>query len=461
MQTSHLKEATRSFSFRMGALLFLTLCAALMTFRVIIYFESVNAAYADTQAVIEAHGQDIEAGVTRYGIRYVKGLIDATLKDPQDPRFFIALKDDLKVTGNLTEWPLVENSRATWQEVSIPQGLAKKPLRLLVKLIPFSKKTVLLIGYDLYRIDIARSGLLEDIAENVLISLIVSFLLSVVIVWLINRQFLKINRTCEDVIQGKISRRVPVQSADDQFDQLGLNINKMLDWITTLLGTVRDSSNAVAHDMRTPLSFHRLELQALSENPDVPRPVQDKMRAAVGRVDALVGMFDNILVISKAESRAGTELFETFDIAEAARDIVAFYAPLFEEKNLTLDENIPASPLPFTGDEQLVKQAFVNLIDNAIKYTPEGGRIGVRVTTEGVRVTVTVSDDGPGIPPELREKVKERFFRLDKSRNTAGAGLGLSLVDAVARLHQGTFTLEDNKPGLVAALSLPVTQKGA
>jgi hypothetical protein len=442
----------------MGVLLFVVLCAALMTFRVIIYYESVAAAYADTQAIIEAHAQEIDEAVTRYGVKYLKILIREILKDPPDKRLYLAFRDSDEFMGNIGAWPIFEDTGKKWQEISIPQGVGKKPLRLLVKTV-ILRKTQLLIGYDLYRVDIARQGLLEDIFENVIFSLILSGFLSVIIIWLINRQFLKINRTCDAVIAGKISRRVPVRRANDQFDRLGLNINKMLDWINMLIDTVRDSTNALAHDMRTPLSFHRLELQALAGNPEVPKKAQDKMREAVARVDMLVEMFDNILSISKAESRSGTELFEAFDIAGAARDIVDFYAPLFEERAQILEEDIPKFSLSFYGDAQLIKQAMVNLIDNSIKYTPEGGKISVALRSEGDIVIFSVADNGPGIETELREKAKERFFRLDKSRNTVGSGLGLSLVNAVAGLHQGVFILEDNQPGLKTILRLPVMKK--
>lgn len=461
MRSQTLKESARSFSFRTGALLFSVICAALMTFRVVIYYESVAAAYANTQAVIDAHAQEIEETVTRYGVGYVKLLIRVILKDPPDKRLYLAFRDDDEFMSNLAAWPALGNKAEKWHEVSIPQGEGKKPLRLLVKSVNLRKGTELLVGYDLYRIDLAKHSLLEDAAQNVVISLIVSGLLSVILVWFINRQLLKINRTCDAVIAGNMARRVPVRRADDQFDRLGRNINKMLDWINTLLETVRDSSNALAHDMRTPLSFHRLELQALAQDDSVPGAVRDKIRAAVQRVDALVHMFDDILSISKAEARSGPELFAVFDIAEAARDTAAFYAPMLEEKGQFFAEDIPEGVLSFTGDEQMIKQAMVNLIDNAVKYTPEGGRVSVALARDPRGVTFTVADDGPGVEEDLRERAKERFFRLDKSRNTVGSGLGLSLVNAVAGLHQGTFTLEDNAPGLRAVLRLPFLEADA
>jgi signal transduction histidine kinase len=457
MRLQKLRDLTRSFSFRMGAILFFAICTSLMSFRVVIYYESVAAAYEDTQAIIDAHAQEIEEAVTRYGITYVKILIREIVHDTPDKRLYLAFRDKDEMLGNIGEWPVIkEIDGGKWQEIAVPQGDRKKPLRLLVKTLKLKKKSELIIGYDLYRIVIARESLLVDMAQNIVISLAVSFWLSVIIIWLINRQFLRINRTCEAVIQGGIARRVPVRRAGDQFDILGHHINRMLDWITTLLGTVRESSNAIAHDMRTPLSFHRLELQALADNPAMPEMVRQKMRESVARVDALVEMFDNLLNISKAESRSSTEIFSAFDLAEAARDIAEFYAPLCEEKNLSVNIDIPRAPVTFTGDEQLLKQAIVNLLDNAIKYTPAGGTIWVMLHAADKSVALTVADNGPGIPADFREKAKQRFFRVDESRNTQGSGLGLSLVNAVAGLHQGALLLEDHAPGLRATLVLPV-----
>src|SRR5262249_23933954 len=157
--------------------------------------------------------------------------------------------------------------------------------------------------------------------------------------------------------------RIRVRGANDQFDKLGANINRMLDWIEALLGTVKDSTNALAHDMRTPLSQHRLELSALTDDPDIPEAAQDKIRNAVERVDSIVEMFDNILSIAKAESRSGTELFEEFNVTEAVEDVIEFYAALLEEKSLHITTDFPPAPMSVIGDRQLITQAAVNLLD--------------------------------------------------------------------------------------------------
>ncbi|MBU6475783.1 MAG: HAMP domain-containing histidine kinase, partial [Alphaproteobacteria bacterium] len=195
-----------------------------------------------------------------------------------------------------------------------------------------------------------------------------------------------------------------------------------------------------------------------AEDPALPEKTREKIAAAVMRVDGIVEMFDDILSIARAESRSGAELFAPFDVAETVGDVIEFYAALVEEKSLSLAANLPAWPVKMTGDKQLVTQAVVNLLDNAIKYTPEGGHIHVTLKEADGRIspviTIIIADDGPGIPERFLDKAKERFFRVDESRNTPGTGLGLSLANAVAGLHHGALLLEDNSPGLRATLTL-------
>jgi signal transduction histidine kinase len=282
----------------------------------------------------------------------------------------------------------------------------------------------------------------------------VSLAVSLLLVWLLNRFLRRFNLACDRVMAGNITHRIKTYGTDDEFDRLAENVNRMLDWNGALIAMVKDSSNSIAHDMRTPLSRLRLELRALSDRARLDAETRKLVMEQVECVDRLVEMFDNILNIAKAESRSSTELFESVDISRLVQDVLEFYQPVIEKKHLFLCMDIPEAPLVLRGDKQLLSQAMVNLIDNACKFTPKGGRIEVRLEREGNKILLTVADSGIGIPAELLEKVKERFFRMDTSRHTAGHGLGLSIVNAVAVLHQGALALEDNFPGLKATLTL-------
>jgi signal transduction histidine kinase len=437
---------------------FIALCTTLIVLRVESYYQSLSTADEDIRGLINAHAEEIDQGIEKYGASYAKYLVHAIIE--QDKHLYLLFRDGKSLTGNLGAWPADIDIKATWQEIYIPPGEDKsgdnKPaVHLLVKVTSYRHKTyTLMVGYDLQRVDLLRDTLLRVAIGNALLSLFLSFVVSVVVVWLINLYLQGINRTAERVMSGQLKYRVPVSGANDQFDKLSANINGMLDWIATLLSTVKDSTNALAHDMRTPLSRHRLELRALSDDPDLPKKAREQIRDAVKRVDGIVEMFDDILSIAKAESRSGTELFAAFNITETVEDVMEFYAALLETKNLQLSMDIPAWPVRMTGDKQLLTQAIVNLLDNAVKYTPEGGAIKASLRQEGGHIIITIADNGPGIPDQFLDKAKERFFRVDESRNTPGTGLGLSLVDAVAGLHHGTLKLENNNPGLRVLLTL-------
>lgn len=272
--------------------------------------------------------------------------------------------------------------------------------------------------------------------------------------WLLNRHLRKFNIACNAVMSGNLKYRIKTDGGSDQFDRLAQNLNEMLDWNATLLSTVADSSNAIAHDMRTPISRLRLRLSGLSEKEGLDKDIKRQLRSNISLLDRMVVMFDNILNIAKAEARASTELFEELDVRQLVQDVFDFYESIIEDKNIIPTLQLPPTAIMFIGDKQLLSQALVNLLDNACKYTPEGGQITVQLIQNAKSIIITVTDSGGGIPVELLDRAKDRFFRVDASRNTHGHGLGLSLVSAVAKLHKGQLILNNINGGLEVTLIL-------
>ncbi|TWI69774.1 signal transduction histidine kinase [Pseudoduganella lurida] len=263
-----------------------------------------------------------------------------------------------------------------------------------------------------------------------------------------------ISETTAAIIDGKLSRRLAVPAEGDELQLLTRTVNGMLDQIEHLVTGVQDVSNAIAHDLRTPLTELRARLEELS----VARPSEEEtfaeIDAAINDVDRVMGIFNALLRLAEIDSGSRRTGFVEVDLAELCAEVAEFYLPLAELKDIALTFQ-PHGKVSAIGDPVLLAQALGNLVDNAIKYAPERGTITIAARrTDPETLAIVVADDGPGIAEDERPKVVERFYRVDASRGTPGVGLGLSVVSAVARLHGGTLALEDNAPGLRATLRI-------
>jgi signal transduction histidine kinase len=269
-----------------------------------------------------------------------------------------------------------------------------------------------------------------------------------------------INRTSRDIMLGDLTRRVPVTKVDDEFDTLASNLNRMLDRIERLMKGLREVTDSVAHDLRSPLNRLRNRLEAAQKQIEGEGRDTSDLESAITEADHLIATYKALLLIAEAEAGVAREAMAPVSLAPIVEGVAELYGPVAEEKNITLTA-MPGNSAPIEGNRSLISQALANLVDNAIKYTPPGGRVIVRATESPSEIELSVADTGPGIPEGERGRVLERFVRLEASRNSPGTGLGLSLVAAVAQLHNATFTLTDNAPGLKAALHFPIRRRAA
>jgi signal transduction histidine kinase len=264
-----------------------------------------------------------------------------------------------------------------------------------------------------------------------------------------------IRRTALEIEAGDLSRRIPLLDADDEFTRLNRDINHMLDQIQHLMVGVRDVSNAIAHDLRTPLGRIRSMLDEALRPGTTREQLSETAGAAILAIDELITVFDKLLQIAEAESGARRQLFQPIRLKEIITDVVELYDAAAEEKGIALViENHDGEPTTL-GDKDLLASAAANLIDNALKYAGSTATVRIRATEERNTVSLVVQDDGPGIPAEERAKVTTRFYRLDRSRSLPGNGLGLPIVVAISHLHGGTLSLEGAGPGLIARIVLP------
>jgi len=272
--------------------------------------------------------------------------------------------------------------------------------------------------------------------------------------------------TTQTIMAGDLSGRLSVIGSGDEFDRLAVNLNGMLERIESLMRGLKEVTDNIAHDLKTPLTRLRNRCEAALRTANSETEFRRVLEDTIEESEGLIRTFDALLMIARAESGEVREGMAEFDVAEVARDVSELYEPLAEDKGLTLEVNAKQHAA-VKGNRELVSQALANLVDNAIKYAApsakvssgavNGERSGILVTADAEqdRIVLTVSDHGPGIPSADRSRVVDRFVRLERSRSLPGSGLGLSLVSAVARLHGGELKLEDNAPGLRARISLP------
>jgi signal transduction histidine kinase len=250
---------------------------------------------------------------------------------------------------------------------------------------------------------------------------------------------------------GDLSRRAPLRGSDDEHDELAQNINAMLDQIEHLLEGMRHVGDSVAHDLRGPITRLRNRLETVAA---ADKPSREDLATCVAQLDQVLATFNALLRIARVESGAYRSAFTTVDLQPIVRDVCELYQAAAEERQITLQAETTEAVEVF-GDRELLAQVLTNLVDNAVKYTPPGGAVRVELARQGDRALLRVADTGPGIPPDDRSRVLQRFTRLDRARSQPGNGLGLALVNAVTLQHHGRLTLGDNAPGLVVTLELP------
>jgi signal transduction histidine kinase len=311
----------------------------------------------------------------------------------------------------------------------------------------------LLVGYSLKEADRTKKVILDVVSASIMLAFIVTAFGGALFSSVIRRRLEKVNQICSQVIGGNLDVKVPVTGSGDEFDNLSGNVNAMLARIAELVTGLKQTSDNIAHDLRTPLNRHRIRLEGLLTHQPETRASDENIKAGIEEVDTIVETLNSILRISQAQSGVASGHIVSFDISAVMTNVLEFYEEFASEKNIGMTSDIPPD-ITATGDKPLITQAIANLIDNAIKYTPAGGSISVTMKITWPYIECIVADNGTGIPPALYEKVKERFFRLEESRTSPGTGLGLSLVDAVAKLHRGELIFEDNIPGLKAILRL-------
>ncbi|MEM6850605.1 MAG: HAMP domain-containing sensor histidine kinase, partial [Pseudomonadota bacterium] len=370
------------------------------------------------------------------------------------------------ISGNLTNLPPAAADGVGWIDFAYrPQAGDSMegegpPRAARARLFGLSGDYVLLVGRD-----VSERRAIERMVTNALGGAgLLTFALGVGGGVFISRNMMRrldaVNRTSREIMAGDLTRRVGVSGSGDELDQLAVNLNAMLDQIERLMAGMREVSDNVAHDLRSPLTRLRNQLETLLRDRAGDERAEDALEGALQDADQLLDVFNGLLRIARLEAGERREDLAVVDASEIAQDVAELFAPLAEEAGFTFVTEL-AEGCAVRGAPELLAQALSNLMDNALKYARDGRTIALRVRRAGDVVALCVSDDGPGVAEADREKAMARFGRLERSRALPGSGLGLSLVGAVATYHEGEFELGDSdlgepgRPGLSACLHLP------
>ena len=389
------------------------------------------------------------------GLRGIASLIGKRLLGkPGNTQVYLLLDGEgRKIVGNIDRWPAARaDSEGRMTLASISPGPIV-PLRVrTATLIDGSR---LLVGFDEHEIDDVVDALERAAAIGLLTTLLLGALTGIATSRLTLRYIEAITRTAGRIIEGDLSQRVPLRGSRDEFDQLGNTLNEMLDRINELMSAVKYATESLAHDLRSPLARMRNRIETAKQqhlDAEAQRELLDTLSTEVDRV---LTVFASLLRLATIESGVLRGRFKPVAIAPLVNDAVSLYEALAAERDIEVSLG-PVPDVAIDGDRDLLFQAVCNLLDNAVKFTPDGGKVAVTVEVERQRLRIAITDSGPGVPESERERVFDRLVRLDASRGSPGYGLGLSLVRGIAELHHGAARLTDGQPGTRALLELPL-----
>jgi signal transduction histidine kinase len=447
---------TRTHAFRLAALYFLVFALSMLGVLLFVYWTSANFVERQAEATLDAEINGLEEQYAQRGLSGLVQLIAARSAGNRGDNmaYLVTGRDGAPLAGNIAAWPAGVPAHSGWLSFTLAAKVEGRvethPARGAIFMIPGGYR--LLVAHDIGDAAAFRDRVRTTLLWAGLVALGIGLLGGTLMSRNLLRRVELVNRTSERVMAGNLSDRVPLGGSGDEFDQLAANLNRMLDQIERLMTAMREVTDDVAHDLKTPLARLRARLELALIGPADGAAAGEAIRAAIEEADRLLATFNALLGIAEAEAGGGGRM-DAVDLSEVARTAVEFYEPVAEERGFSLA--LEAEPgVMVRGDRHLLSQVLANLIDNALKYAG-GGEVSIRVLRHDGRAAVEVADRGPGIAAADREIVFDRFVRLEPSRSTPGNGLGLSLVRAVARRHGGTAALVDNRPGLRAVLEFP------
>ncbi|MGA9443312.1 MAG: ATP-binding protein [Methyloceanibacter sp.] len=460
-----LTKLFRTTTFRLSLTYFALFSAAAIIAIVYLYWNTTVLLSRQLNQTIDAELKGLAEQYRAGGRDQLVRIVAQRSRTPGNSLYLVADRNEKQLAGNLSAvspqlWDSVGPVEFVYSRPA-PGGMEQRLAFANVFRLPGGDR--LIVGRDIED----RRELSRLIRSTMLWGLGVMALLGIGGGYWVSRRLLarvdKLSATTRTIMAGDLSRRLPVSGSGDELDRLAQSLNLMLGRIEQLMAGMREVSDNIAHDLKTPLNRLRNRVEEALREPADEVGYRDALELTIEEADGLIKTFNALLSIARLEAGAGGDDRDSLDLSALVSDVTELYEPVAEERGIALKADM-AGFIPVRGNRQLLGQALANLIDNALKYgaaratqgNGHAAEVVVRTSRRDGFAEITVSDRGPGVPASERERVLDRFVRLEASRSEPGSGLGLSLVAAVARLHGGMLRLEDNAPGLRVILSLPL-----
>lgn len=438
----------------LSALMTLVIIAAAFT---LTYISATRILEQETAEVVDAELRgiiDASSGGNDLG-SLISTIRDRSV-DEAEAVYLLADTDGAKIVGNLSGWPADIRMDGKWTTIHVVRASTGQVIEIGAVAYRAPLGTRLLVGRDLR----AQRNFEAALIESALVALLVAVLLAGVAGFLVNRLVMSrigdIDRTARAIVAGDLSTRIPVRAGNDEFGRLALTLNGMLERIEVLVTELRTVTDALSHDLRTPLTRLKTQIQRANDAELKDSLRREALGAATDEADRILSSFSAMIDIARAEAGAARDQFADIDLRGIVRDVFELHQPLADEMGVELTfAGAEDPPVMVKGHAQFLAQLISNLVDNALKHGSSGGAIAMAVCNDNGVAEVEVADNGPGIPEDERTNALKRFGRLDTARTTPGSGLGLSLAATLARMHGGDLLLEDNHPGLKVRVRMP------
>ena len=441
-------QLLRTTTFRIAVLYLFFFGLSVLALLGFVYWATAGFMARQVDETIRAEITGLAEQYRRDGFGRLAQIVLERSRNQRQSLYLLARPTREPVVGNIDKWPEAQSESEGWLDFRYerPMGDGTEFRAARGRHLILAGGFHLLVGRDVSErreLDrLLRTAMGWSMALTIGLGLLGGLLMSRNVLHRIEA----INRTSRDIMAGDLSQRIPVRGSGDELDRLAESLNAMLDQIEALMTGLRQVTDNIAHDLRSPLTRIRSRLElALLQQPST-EVFRSALEETLRETEELIATFNALLSIAQVEAGAVRDSMGELDLGELAADVAELYAPVAEDAGLSL--TVDAGQGAVRGNRHLLSQALANLIDNAIKHAPAPGRVTVTVVSGDDAVDLAVADTGPGIAASERQRVLDRFVRLEDSRHTPGSGLGLSLVRAVAQLHQAALTLEDNEPGL-------------